>query len=618
MLFLWALLGLAYAGNDESKCAMDVLEGNKESLEECKLSEEIDSLIADSQQCWTALGKCQGGGGGGGSIAPMGLIVRYGDKKFGFGLSAKHPLGACFDEIHKRALVQLEMDDDHELVFDWENANPKIGGKVTDDESLESALLAAQRMGFVLTLTAHKTTLAPTNEPTEPWGLSRSVLQVYGSVADGRDSGLPGTDANKQRKMAFNKISATTQLRLHYEDNFRVHNHGGVCYWELYLNGARCKGGNAGIIRGGMHSHGNTNNDHQTASVIGVTRAEAANLYPKGKHTLEVRLSGNGRDCYTGWDPESKGIFMLEVREVMPKRYGLLAWKTHYGDNSGSDNQFPIPQREVTFTKEFTPTILRFLWYDNFRVYNGGHCRWYMRVDSKICEGNKYIATSLHTHSNENDHVPQAFVGYCRAVSQGTHKLQGGVNSGGHDCYTGWESNLYMEVRELTLEDGQKTVPVGVKVHMFQRNGQNIDARDNGYLNWRVLSFMKFKDDSYIRALYSDNLRVHGHGKWCKWEIRMFGPANGNNYGTGKACTQNISGNRYVVSNQNDHSPGIILGYCNTDGKSMKKGKYQMKITVKGNSADCYTGWDRQSQNNFVLETEELDRGSVIGIWRSP
>jgi len=77
-----------------------------------------------------------------------------------------------------------------------------------------------------------------------------------------------------------------------------------------------------------------------------------------------------------------------------------------------------------------------------------------------------------------------------------------------------------------------------------------------------------------------------------------------------KPCKDNLSGTRHVMGNQNDHVPGQIVGYC----VGLKKGDYEMKIHVRGNGADCYTGWDRQSQNHFLMETVELDAGSVVGI----
>jgi len=86
-----------------------------------------------------------------------------------------------------------------------------------------------------------------------------------------------------------------------------------------------------------------------------------------------------------------------------------------------------------------------------------------------------------------------------------------------------------------------------------------------------------------------------------------------------KLCVPNISGSRYVVRNQNDHTPGIIVGYCPflADGNKrigLAEGSHSLKISVRGNSADCFTGWDRQSQGSFMMEAIELEAGAVSGV----
>merc|ERR1719410_1529437 len=111
-----------------------------------------------------------------------------------------------------------------------------------------------------------------------------------------------------------------------------------------------------------MHSQGNDNNDHQTSSVIGLAEM------PKGSYKMTIQVSGNGRDCYTGWDPESKGTFLMEAREVkgmaaqeannqggkvLPDNsmYGYNGWSSR-GSVRGEDNMFPIINRRLAFTKK--------------------------------------------------------------------------------------------------------------------------------------------------------------------------------------------------------------------------------------------------------------------------
>lgn len=580
MLYLLALVGLAYA-QKEKQCLANVLSGIPGNV--FKASDaisKVNALEADIRACKVQLGNCDGGGEQGGNPSTSGsaqaILVKYGDAQFSFAFTSQTPIGAAFDDIHEQALAYFEMDDDHELTFDFTAAG--VSGKVRDDQDLEEAVNFASAMDAVLTITGHKTTLAPTPEPTEPWGSIRYVRQIFGNVADGRDNGL----ANG-RKFKFNKVEASTNMRLHYEENLRVHNHGANCYWEMYIDGKRCP---TGYIRGAMHSNGNANNDHQTSTIVGL----CGNL-AKGEHEWTVSISGNNRDCYTGWDPESKGIYMMEAKEVKNAFYGYYGL-TDRGKVRGEDNMFPITGRQLSFKKQQPGTALRLLYADNFRVYGGGSCRWYLRVDDKICENNKWVAQSINTNGGDNDHLNQAFAGYCNGVGAGDHHLKAGVN-GNNDCYTGWEGSFHLEVEEVIVNEENRRF-------MFMRYGNNVDGRDNGFVNWRVLSFKKAAADSIMRLAYSDNLRVHGNGKWCKWELRV----------DDKACTDNLSGSRYVAGNQNDHTPGMIVGYC----KGVAAGSHTLKVHVRGNSADCYTGWDRQSQNHFMMEAVEMDADVVVGV----
>jgi len=488
------------------------------------------------------------------------------------------------------------MDEDHELVFDYKFANPKISGQVKNDQDLEEVVNLASAMDVVLTLTAHRTTLSPTPSPTEPWGNIRYVKQVYGNIADGRDNGL----ANN-RNLKFQKRQADTLIRLHYEDNLRAYAHNTNCYWEMYVGGKRCP---SGFIRGAMHSNGNNNNDHQTSTILGL----CGNLAPAtGEHTWTVNIYGNNRDCYTGWDPESKGVFLMEAKEVKVGMYGYYGL-TDRGKVRGEDNMLPITGRTLTFTKKEAAdvTTIRLVYADNWRVYGGGSCRWYLRIDDKICQGNKWLAQSIHTNGGDNDHLNQAFTGYCHGLGQGNHHVDAGVN-GSNDCYTGWEGNFHLEAEEVPVPSDDN------RRFLFQRHGNNSDGRDNGYVNWRILQFKKAEDETIMRITYADNFRVHGHGKWCKWEIKINDKACGTVFTENdkyKSVEENLSGNRHTNVNQNDHTPGQIVGYC----RGLLTGSYTMKISVRGNSADCYTGWDRQSQGHFMMEAVEMDAGFVSGL----
>merc|ERR1719245_256118 len=190
-----------------------------------------------------------------------------------------------------------------------------------------------------------------------------------------------------------------------------------------------------------------------------------------------------------------------EVKNGEYKYYGL----TDRSKVRGEDNMFPLTGRVLTFKKQEAASHLRLVYADNWRVYGGGSCRWYLKVDDKDCPGNKWIAQSIHTNGGDNDHLNQAFTGYCAGIAAGDHILKAGVN-GSNDCYTGWEGSFHLEVEEVFVTSQDfKTNPDAGR-YMFMRYGNNSDGRDNGYVNWRILKFQKKAADSIMRFTYSDNL----------------------------------------------------------------------------------------------------------------
>merc|ERR1712159_121540 len=114
--------------------------------------------------------------------------------------------------------------------------------------------------------------------------------------------------------------------------------------------------------------------------------------------------------------------------------------------------------------------------------------------------------------------------------------------SGNSDCYTGWNAHDYMEAWEPTPAE-QATMSY------MQRVGT-----DNGSDGGIILrhSFKKKTSTAHLRILYFDNLRVIGHGKWCRWEARV----------DGKSCPAPLAGSVYTHNSDNDHYPATIVGEC--------------------------------------------------------
>jgi len=232
--------------------------------------------------------------------------------------------------------------------------------------------------------------------------------------------------------------------------------------------------------------------------------------------------------------------------------------------------------RLLTFTKKSSGSQLRLTWASNLRVRAGNNrggawCNWELRIDGKSCSQPSKIGVSMHSQQNDNDHIPVEVVGWCRNIGKGSHKLQVYITrgNGNSDCYTGWNAHDYMEAWEPTPAE-QATISYMQRV--------NTDTSSDGSSNILTHTFKKKTSTSHLRILYFDNLRVVGHGKWCRWEATV----------DGKSCPAPLAGSVYTHNQDNDHYPGTIVGEC----PGVSKGNHQVRIRLTRNSgADCHTGW---------------------------
>jgi len=136
------------------------------------------------------------------------------------------------------------------------------------------------------------------------------------------------------------------------------------------------------------------------------------------------------------------------------------------------------------------------------------------------------------------------------------------------------------------------------KISFATGQGPN-DGKDNGRILSRSLRFHKELDDTYIRILYSDNLRVRGAGKACRWTIKVDGADCGE---------KQIYSDRYDgSSNANFHGTSTVLGYC----EGLTFGWHTIHVWVSevphGEVAyagsDCYPGW---SNAVWTIEAAEV------------
>jgi len=140
---------------------------------------------------------------------------------------------------------------------------------------------------------------------------------------------------------------------------------------------------------------------------------------------------------------------------------------------------------------------------------------------------------------------------------------------------------------ELEVADGASMARVS---HVGWSNN---DGRDSGYLNNRNLKFVKYYDDTYIRVLYYDNLRVHGHTAHGRWNLLICDEnANGCAHCTDPGKMQNWrysshQGNWWM----NDHVGATIFGLCRkTENRELKKGTYYVRAYIDNARYDLYTG----------------------------
>lgn len=124
------------------------------------------------------------------------------------------------------------------------------------------------------------------------------------------------------------------------------------------------------------------------------------------------------------------------------------------------------------------------------------------------------------------------------------------------------------------------------------------DGLDKGKIESRTLEFKKSIESSNIRIIYSDNFRVIGSAKACRWKITI----------DDKECATNQSNqlnhDRYSATASNVHAGGIIFGYCS----GIPKGQHKIEVSVspvraQDKGADCYTGWNNTT---WTIEAAEI------------
>jgi len=161
---------------------------------------------------------------------------------------------------------------------------------------------------------------------------------------------------------------------------------------------------------------------------------------------------------------------------------------------------------------------------------------------------------------------------------------------------------VYDESKGKCFEVEQDAAKMIGKV--WHRMFNNEDGREGGWLNERYIQFNKALDDTYLRVIYYDNFRVHGHTAHGKWHV-MFCDGAGN--GCAECADPGQIGMWKWASHQgnwwmNDHIHGSVTGMCRrSDNRQLRKGQYQVRIYVDSARYDMSTG---SSGGNHIMVDE--------------
>lgn len=130
------------------------------------------------------------------------------------------------------------------------------------------------------------------------------------------------------------------------------------------------------------------------------------------------------------------------------------------------------------------------------------------------------------------------------------------------------------------------------------RQGTNVDHKDVGWLDGRVLNFNKVSSTSKLRVTYTDNLRAYRPTQSVPavgtWDVRLDGVHRG--IYTSVHAWRDTHRER---PSANRHGPATIVGMI----QNVPAGSHSLAVYVTNNGCDLDTGWS----SHWYLEVEEID-----------
>ncbi len=137
-----------------------------------------------------------------------------------------------------------------------------------------------------------------------------------------------------------------------------------------------------------------------------------------------------------------------------------------------------------------------------------------------------------------------------------------------------------------------------LKISYATEHGPTSAVKD-GRIVSRSLRFFKEQDESEVRIMYIDNLRVTGAPNVaCRWSVKVDGTDCGE---------RRIFVDRHEGHPVNIHAPSVALGYCT----NLEKGWHVVNVWVspvptednKYEPSQCVTGWNAPL---WTIEAVEL------------
>ncbi|MBC8286029.1 MAG: hypothetical protein H8E42_01000 [Nitrospinae bacterium] len=141
--------------------------------------------------------------------------------------------------------------------------------------------------------------------------------------------------------------------------------------------------------------------------------------------------------------------------------------------------------------------------------------------------------------------------------------------------------------------DPGPTGPAGTPKVTYVSQSSLDENLDDGFIPSRVLSFVKESPSSILRVLYSDNLRVLGHGASGVWNIHLDGVSTNI-----KTAVYNTNDNGLRLNN---HRQSTVVGYLT----GVSAGTHSLQVHIQSLvGSDNYTGWG----STFLLQVEEIEQ----------